>query len=118
MLGEGGTPLEKLHLAVVEFQGRDSRVDLKGLRSEIDALEREFASEACAAQQSGEHLVAGNVSAVAWIARSCGMSATSAADRLCVGEQLGSLPRVAAALSSGEVSYQSASLLCHLREQL
>jgi hypothetical protein len=118
MLGEGGTALEKLHRAVVEFQARDTHVDLKGLRLEIDALEREFASEACAARQSGEHLVAGNVSAVSWIARSCGMSATSAADRLCVGEQLESLPRVAAALSSGEISYQSASLLCHLREQL
>ncbi len=118
MLGEGGTPLEKLHQAVVAFQGRDSRVDLKGLRSEIDALEREFAAEAHSAQRSGEHLVLGNVSAVSWIARTCGMSATSAADRLCVGEQLESLPRVAAALSSGEISYQSASLLCHLRDQL
>jgi hypothetical protein len=117
-VGGGGTPLEKLHRAVVEFQGRGQRVDLKGLRSEIDALEREFASEAHAAQQSGDHLVAGTVTAVAWIARSCGMSATSAADRLCVGEQLESLPRVAAALAAGEISYQSASLLCHLRDQL
>ena len=46
------------------------------------------------------------------------MSVTSAADRLCVGEQLESLPKVAAALSSGEIGYQSASILCHLREQL
>src|SRR3979411_120384 len=46
------------------------------------------------------------------------MSATSAADRLCVGAQLESLPKVAEALSSGEIGYQSASLLCHLRDQL
>ena len=46
------------------------------------------------------------------------MSVNSAADRLCVGEQLGSLPKVAAALSSGEISFQSASALCHLRERL
>src|SRR4249920_3882022 len=118
MLGEGGTPLDKLHLAVRAFQARDCRVDLKGLRSAIDALEREFAAEAHSARESGEHVVLGQVSAVSWIARTCGMSASSAADHLCVGEQLESLPRVAAALGSGEISYQSAALLCHLRDQL
>src|SRR5258708_5764208 len=46
------------------------------------------------------------------------MSISSAADRVCVGEQLESLPKVAAALSSGEISYQSASALCHLHERL
>ena len=46
------------------------------------------------------------------------MSENSVADRLCVGEQLESLPKVAAALSSGEIGYQSAALLCHLRDQL
>src|SRR4029077_1262220 len=46
------------------------------------------------------------------------MSSTSAADRLCVGKELEALPRVAEALASGEIGYQSASLLCHLREQL
>jgi hypothetical protein len=55
---------------------------------------------------------------VTWISRLCGMSATSAADRLCVGRQLESLPKIAAALRSGEIGYQSASLLCHLRDQL
>src|SRR5260370_14363091 len=55
---------------------------------------------------------------VTWLSRLCGMSATSAADRLCVGKQLESLPRIAQALSSGEIGYQSASLLCHLRDQL
>jgi uncharacterized protein DUF222/HNH endonuclease len=46
------------------------------------------------------------------------MSATSTADRLCVGTQLESLPKVAEALRLGEIGYQSASLLCHLRDQL
>jgi hypothetical protein len=46
------------------------------------------------------------------------MSLNSAADRVCVGEQLESLPKVTAALSSGEIGYQSASVLCHLRDQL
>src|SRR5882762_4425400 len=46
------------------------------------------------------------------------MSATSVADRLCVGKQLESLPKVAEALRSGEIGYQSTALLCHLRDQL
>jgi hypothetical protein len=46
------------------------------------------------------------------------MSITSAADRLCVGTQLEELPQVAAALASGEIGYQSASVLSHLREKL
>src|SRR4029077_16194804 len=35
-----------------------------------------------------------------------------------VGAQLESLPKVAEALRSGEIGYQSTSLLCHLRDQL
>src|SRR3989442_510494 len=119
MVGEGGTPLSKLQAAVREFQVRDDRrVDPKGLRAVIDALEGEFATEVRDAQKSGDHQVNGNITAAAWISRTCGMSVTSAADRLCVGEQLQSLPKIAAALSSGEVGYQSVSVLCHLRDQL
>jgi Domain of unknown function (DUF222)/HNH endonuclease len=119
MLGEGGTPLSKLQKAVREFQARDDRrVDPKGLRSVIDALEGEFSSEARACQVTGDNLADGTATVVTWISRFCGMSVTSAADRICVGTQLESLPRVAEALRSGEISYQSTSLLCHLRDQL
>ena len=119
MLGEGGTPLSKLQAAAREFLARDERqVDLKEYRAVIDGLDGDFSVSAREAQQAGEHLVSGNVTAGSWIARTCGMSITSAADRLCVGEHLQSLPKIAAALSSGEISYQSASVLCHLREQL
>src|SRR6266436_9497764 len=119
MSGEGGTPLSKLEAAVREFQARDDRrIDPKGLRAVIDALEGEFATEVRDAQKSGDHLVDGNITVASWISRTCGMSVTSAADRLCVGEQLESLPNVAAALSSGEIGYQSVSVLCHLRDQL
>jgi len=118
MLGEGGTALSKLKAAVREFQASDERVDSKELRIVIDSLEGSFCANARRSQLSGEHLVAGNISAASWIARTCGMSITSAADRLCVGEQLESLPKLAAALASGEISFQSTSVLCHLREQL
>jgi hypothetical protein len=119
MLGEGGTPLEKLQAAIREFVARDERpVDLKEYRAAIDCLDGDFSASAREAQRAGEHLVAGSITAASWIARTCGMSVSSAADRVRVGEQLESLPRVATALSSGEISYQAASALCHLHERL
>src|SRR5260370_9227349 len=119
MLGEGATPLAKLRAAVREFQAREERrVDPKEFRAVIDVLDGEFSANARECARAGEHLVAGSITAASWIARSCGMSISSAADRVCVGEQLESLPKVAAALSSGEISYQSASALCPLHERL
>jgi hypothetical protein len=118
MLGEGGTPLSRLRAVVRELQAWDEPVDVKELRVDIDALEGVFCAKARESEKAGEHLVAGNVSAASWIARTCGMSVTSAADRVCVGTQLEDLTKVAAALGSGEISYQSASQLCHLRDKL
>src|SRR5438445_6037154 len=120
MLGEGGTPLSKLQEAIREFLGRAERgnVDLPQYRAAIDALEGDFGSEARDAQKAGAHLVSGNVTAASWIARTCNMSVHAAADRLCVGAQLEELPKVKAALASGEIGYQSASVLSHLREKL
>jgi hypothetical protein len=106
-------------VAIRRFLEREERaVDLKDYRVVIDSLEGDFSAVAQDAKKAGEHLVDGNITAGSWIARTCGMSITSAADRLCVGEQLESLPNVAAALSAGEISFQSASALCHLRERL
>jgi hypothetical protein len=119
MSGEGGTPLAKLQAAIREFVARDERpVDLKEYRAAIDCLDGDFSASAREAQRAGEHLVAGNITAASWIARTCGMSVSSAADRVRVGEQLESLPKIAAALSSGEISFQAASALCHLHERL
>jgi hypothetical protein len=119
MLGEGGTPLSELHAAIRKFLQRDERrVDLKDLRVAIDSLEGEFSVVARESQKSGEHLVDGHITAASWIARTCKMSVTSSHDRLRVGEQLESLPKVAAALTSGEIGYQSASQLARLRDKL
>src|SRR5712664_2368055 len=112
MLGEGGSPLSKLMAAIREFQAREDRqVDIKELRSGIDALEGEFCASARSSQKNGEHLVNGNITAASWIARTCNMSVTSTADRLCVGAQLEELPNIKAALASGEVGYQSVAIL-------
>ena len=118
MQGEGGTPLSKLAAAVREFRARDERADLREFRGVIDQLEGEFSVEAREAQRAGDHLIGGNITAASWVARTCGMSVPSAKDRLCVGEQLESLPMVAEALSQGEISYQAASVICHQRKNL
>jgi len=118
MLGEGGTPLSELEAAIHVLRSCDSDIDPKQLRAAIDALEGVFSAVVSRAKARGDHLIGGNISAASWISRTCAMSVTSAADRLCVGEQLQSLPKIAEALSSGEIGYQSASVLCHLREQL
>ncbi len=120
MSGEGGTPLSKLEAAVRAFQAsRDSADDdPKRMRSLIDALELEFCAMVRQVQKRGDHLVNGNITAGSWISQICGMSVPSAADRVCVGEQLESLPKVAEAVSKGEIGYQSASVICHLRDKL
>jgi molybdopterin converting factor small subunit len=111
--------LVELKAAVRKFQAREDRsFESKELREVIDSLEGEFCANARSSQKNGEHLVNGNITAASWIARTCNMSVTSAADRLCVGAQLEELPKVKEALASGEIGYQSASVLSHLREKL
>src|SRR6202048_4329022 len=121
MLGEGGTPLSELLAAIRKFQVRDldpENDDLQSFRAGMDGLELEFSAMARRAKLRGDHLLSGTATAATWISRTCNMSVTAAADRLRVGEQLESLPKVADALSTGEIGYQSASLLCHLRDWL
>ncbi len=119
MMGEGGTDLSELEAAVGAFlESEVGGLDLKRFRVVIDSLEGRFAAEAHEVKKTGRHLADGAASAVSWIGRSCGMSSTSVADRVCVGEQLAELPRIAEALRSGEISYQKTALLCHLRDKL
>ena len=91
--------------------------ELTRLRATIDALEAEFSRKAVEFQRMGGHLADGAPGVVSWLARNCGMSASSAADRICVGKQLDSLPHVARALAEGELGYQSVAAACHLFEQ-
>lgn len=92
--------------------------ELRLLRATIDSLEAEFCPKAREFQRQGGHLLEGAPSAVSWLRHNCNMSSTSAADRLCVGKELESLPKVASALAGREIGYQSTSVLCHLRDQL
>ena len=119
MLGEGGEPLARLDAAISHLltEGADG-VDLKRLRGAIDRLEILFSTAARQAQQRGDHQAMGFATPASWLARNCHMSVTSAADRLCVGAQLEHLPALNASVVAGDIGYQSAAVLCHLREQL
>src|ERR1700681_2942472 len=118
--------IAQLRAAVAAFRERDQLAltdsargeELRDVRCVIDSLEEEFSSSARSFQLRGGHAADGSPSAVAWLRWNCKMSSTSAADRLCVGKELESLPAVAQALAAGEIGFQSASLLCHLRDQL
>ena len=111
--------LRTLESAIADFdrQADDDFVDPRRLSAAIDRLQGKLCRVVSAARKRGDHLVAGQ-SACTWVAVQCQMSKTIAADRLCVGEQLGNLPRIAEALSSGQIGYQAAAVICHLSEQV
>src|SRR2546430_8017444 len=111
--------LRTLESAIADFdrQADDDFVDPRRLSAAIDRLQGKLCRVVSAARKRGDHLLAGQ-SACTWVAAQCQMSKTTAADRLCVGEQLGNLPRIAEALGSGQIGYQAAAVICHLSEQV
>src|SRR5438132_6957099 len=111
--------LENLESAIADFdrEADDDFVDPRRLSAAIDRLQGKLCRVVAAARKRGDHLLAGQ-SACTWVAAQCQMSKTTAADRLCVGDQLGNLPKVAEALSSGQIGYQAAAVICHLSEQV
>jgi len=110
--------LEKLESAVRAFElEADDFVDPRRLAVVIDCLQAKLCKVVDRARKRGDHQLA-RLTPASWVARTCGLSRTSAADRLCVGKHLESLPETGRALAKGEIGYQSASAICHLREQL
>ncbi len=118
--------LEKLATVAAELREcdlselGDSEVGefLQKLRAVQDSQEVVFSRAAYRFSQRGDHLLDGACSAVGWIRNHCKMSGASASDRICVGKELEGMPDVMEALSTGEIGYQSASVICHFREQL
>lgn len=105
--------------AVRVFQ-RDADLDFvdPGLLSRlIDSLQGTLSAALHQATKRNEHQLTSQ-SACSWAATQCQMSKSAAADRLCVGEQLESMPRLAEALRSGEVGFQAAATICHLQDRV
>ena len=111
--------LRELERAIAEFdaQADDNFVDPKRLAAGIHRLQGKLCRVLAAAERRGEHMLTGRT-ATGWVAETCGLALSAAADRLCVGEQLAALPAVNQALASGALSYQKASTICHFRDRL
>src|SRR5256884_1508162 len=111
--------LESLETEIREFQANADLefVDAKRLSTAVNSLQGTLSRVVDRARKRGDHLLTGQ-SACTWVANTCQISPTAAADRLCVGEQLESMPRVAEALGSGEIGYQAASVICHLQKHV
>jgi len=111
--------LENLEAAVDLFETTVDLdfVDLARLSTAINRLEGVRCRAASRATARGEQLLSGQ-SPCSWVASNCQMSKTAASDRLCVGKLLEQLPRIAQALSGGEIGYQAASVICHLQERI
>ena len=117
-----GTGLKGLKAAVIAYRERVQEPvcdeELPELRAIIDSLEIEFSRTARRFQVQGGHLSDGYPGVVSWLRERCKMSGTSAADRVCVGKELESLPETCAAAAAGEIGYQSVAAICHLHEQV
>ena len=111
--------LENLEAAIADFEGEADLdfVDAGRLSAAVNRLQGVLSRVVHRATSRGEQLLTGQ-SSCSWVASICHMSKTAAADRLCVGKQLEQLPRIAQALSAGEIGYQAASVICHLQERI
>ena len=111
--------MQNLEAAIAEFEAHADLdyVDLGWLSRAINRLEGLRCAVASRAAARGDNMRQGQ-SSTTWVASQCQMSKGSASDRLCVGRQLEKLPRIAAALSSGEIGFQATSVVCHLQERI
>jgi Domain of unknown function (DUF222) len=111
--------LENLEAALADFESNGDLdfVDVDRLSRVANRVQGLLSRAVSRATARGDHLIEG-MSACSWVARRCQMSKNAAADRLCVGAQLEKLPRIAAALSTGEIGYHAASIVCHLQERI
>ena len=111
--------LESLEAAAQEFEQQADLefVDPKRLAAVIDRLQGVLSTVVHRAIQRGDHMLSGRT-ANSWVASECRLMPGQASIRLCVGEQLEAMPKVAEALSSGRIGFQSAAIICSLRSKL
>ncbi len=92
--------------------------DLRELRGIIDSLEKTFSSTADVFRRRGGHVGTGHPTDISWLRDNCKLSSTSAADRLCVGKEMASIPQLSQAVDEGRIGFQSAAAICHLLDQV
>jgi hypothetical protein len=87
-------------------------------RHAIDLLELDFAETAGCFVQSGDDAMDGSASHIDWIRHACKMSGSTAADRVCVGEHLATLPASAEAVANGEIGFAHLSVIARTASAL
>src|SRR3989442_8068066 len=102
--------LEMLEAAAQDFRREADFdfVDPKRLAAVIDGLQGDLCKVLDRGRKRGDYQLA-RLSPASWAARTCALSRHSAADRLCVGKHLASLPQTPAALVQGQLGYPAAS---------
>src|SRR5947209_7266219 len=98
--------MDELESAARDFErdADDDLVDAGRLARVIDRLQAKLCRVVESGRRRGDYQLAG-LSPASWVARTCGLSRTAAADRLCVGRQLDDLPELSRALAAGEIGY-------------
>jgi len=92
-------------------------LDLKELASLVDRLQGLLCQALYKGKKRGDNLIEGKTPC-GWVKATCRLSASAASERLRVGEQLAAMPRVAEAMRSGEIGYQSTAVICGFRDKL
>ena len=87
------------------------KAELVEERYAVDLLELDYAEAAGCFAKFGEEQLEGSVSHIDWIRHNCKMSGSTAADRVCAGEQLASLPESAQAVVNGEIGFAHFSVI-------
>src|ERR1700736_3826916 len=81
------------------------------LRNSIDLLEVEFSSMASDFARTDQYDQEGYDNPISWIKENCHMAGGAAADRVCVGRQLGQLDESSIALARGEIGFAHIALI-------
>src|SRR5438067_7374025 len=110
--------MQELRAAIERLEAEGAAfLDLKELASLVDRLQGLLCQAVYEGKKRGDNLIEGKTPC-GWVKATCRLSAPAAAERLRVGEQLEAMPRVAEAMRSGEIGYQSTAVICGFRDKL
>ena len=90
--------------------------DLVRRRRQIEADELAWSIDAAVLVANDYHLRDGSTTGVDWLRHSCKMGRGQAADRLCVGEQIGRLVGTTEAMAEGHVGFGHLVLMARTSE--
>jgi hypothetical protein len=92
--------------------------DLMAIRRQIDRLEAEFLRRVHPFDRHHGALADGAVSTTSWLRSNCGVTASTAAQRVHMARVLAELPKTMSSLSEGRASFTNVSLIARLAEDV